>query len=71
MTDNLPNGATTFTNWEGTLYKYASKSGLKNYYSISAEEIKYLLKSPCLFGRKFNTACGKSLNKKYMDAIRS
>lgn len=71
MTDNLPNGATTFTNWEGTLYKYASKSGLKNYDSISAEEIKYLLKSPCLFGRKFNTACGKSLNKKYMDAIRS
>lgn len=77
MTNKLSSGATTFTNWEstnsfgGTRYKYKSKNGLKNYNRISAEELEYLLKSPCLFGRKFNTACEKSLGSKYMDAIRS
>jgi Core-2/I-Branching enzyme len=71
MTDNLSNGATTFTNWYGDNYKYPSSSALKNYNRISAEELEYLLGSRCLFGRKFNTDCEKSLGKKYMDAIRS
>jgi hypothetical protein len=70
-TNNLSNGATTFTNWHGDNYKYPSGSGLKNYNRISSEELEYLLKSPCLFGRKFNMECEKSLGKKYMDAIRS
>lgn len=70
-TNNLSNGATTFTNWHGDNYKYPTRSGLKNYNRISAEELEYLLKSPCLFGRKFNMECEKSLGKKYMDAIRS
>jgi len=49
--------ATTFTNWEGNNYKYPSTKGIKNYNTISKEEIIYLLLSPCLFGRKFMRNC--------------
>jgi len=56
-TPNLANGATTFTNWQGMDYKYPSYNALKNYSSITEEELIYLMKSPCLFGRKFNPEC--------------
>lgn len=63
--------ATTFTNWEDISYKYPSLHGLKNYQSITDEELNYLLKSKCLFGRKFNKECDKSLlnNEIYIDNI--
>ena len=73
ITPNLSNGATTFTNWSDMDYgddcececececncscKLVSKDGLKNYDFISDCELKYLLRSPCLFGRKFNKGC--------------
>jgi hypothetical protein len=50
-------GATTFVNWHGNKYKYPSTNKLKNYDSITKEELSYLLNSPCLFGRKFTTKC--------------
>ena len=64
MTPNLSTGATTFTNWNDgdMVYKYPSNHGLKNYDNISEEELVYILKGKCLFGRKFNTACYTSLN---------
>jgi hypothetical protein len=52
-TPNLAEGATTFINWKDMDYKYPSESGLKNYTTISDEELNYLLNSKCLFGRKF------------------
>lgn len=62
--------ASTFTNWIGTDYKFPSISGLKNYSSISEEELVYLLESKSLFGRKFNKECITSLyNPKYVDFI--
>ena len=61
ITPNLPDGATTFTNWEGMPYKYPSKKGLKNYNEISEEELVYLLNSKSLFGRKFTPECASSL----------
>ena len=71
-TPNLANQATTFTNWEGMDYKYVSTNGLKNYSSISEEELVYLLESPCLFGRKFSRECCLSLfNDKYLTSISS
>ena len=57
FTPNLAS-ATTFTNWKGVDYKYPSEKGLKNYSSITHEELEYLIRSPSLFGRKFNTECG-------------
>ena len=69
-TPNLSHGATTFTNWEGNNYKYPSKNELKNYSSITEEELTYILDSKSLFGRKFNVECVNSLNiKKYIDCI--
>jgi hypothetical protein len=47
---NNSQDATTFTNWERQGY-------LKNYKCISIEEIKHLLNSKSLFGRKFNIDC--------------
>lgn len=55
ITNNLTSGATTFTNW--------SHDGLKNYNVITTEEIDYLIKQPCLFGRKFNSDCKVIKNK--------
>jgi hypothetical protein len=54
LTPNLAAGATTFTNWKGMEYPWPSENGLKNYNTITVEEWEYLLKSPALFGRKFN-----------------
>jgi hypothetical protein len=71
-TNNASNDATTFINWEGMNYKYPSTHNLKNYSSISEEEIIYLLNSKCLFGRKFNTECIQSLLiNTYIDFITS
>lgn len=69
---NLANGATTFTNWFGMDYKFPSQHGLKNYSTISKEEIDYLLNSECLFGRKFNRECITCfINKEYINFISS
>lgn len=69
-TPNVANGATTFTNWQGMEYPYPSLSGLKNYNTITEEELTLLLLSPCMFGRKFNRECIGSLAKRfYVDAI--
>ena len=70
ITPNLANGATTFTNWEGMDYKFPSKSELKNYNSISEDELEYLLNSECLFGRKFNKECDLVKNN-YISFIKS
>ena len=72
ITPNLANDATTFTNWEGMDYKYPSNRGLKNYTSITYDELLYLMNSKCLFGRKFNLECIRSLcNNKYIEFITS
>jgi len=63
-------GATTFTNWHGMTYKYSSSFSLKNYYYISSEELVHLLRSPCLFGRKFGKECAPYLHtSEYLAAI--
>jgi len=68
----LANNATTFTNWEGMDYKYPSHKELKNYSSITEDEILYLMNSKCLFGRKFNKECNNLLcNEKYIKFIKS
>lgn len=56
-TPNLAEGATTFTNWPDMNYKYVGSGHLKNYTSITVEELNHLMKSPCLFGRKFLKEC--------------
>ena len=57
-TPNLPSGATTFTNWHDMRsYPFVNDRYLKNYSKIVIEEVEYLLKEPCLFGRKFNPGC--------------
>ena len=60
--------STTFVNWEGSDYKYVSLNELKNYKNISEEELKYLINSKCLFGRKFNIECNL-LNIEYIKMI--
>jgi len=60
-TYNMTDGATTFTNWSDMSYKYLSRNGLKNYSTISAEELDFLIKSKSIFGRKFNPECAASL----------
>jgi len=57
LTNYSAEGATTFTNWNsewGMVYKYPVHASIKNYTTISEEELLYLLSSPCLFGRKFH-----------------
>lgn len=68
---NQSNNATTFINWKGMDYRYPSLADLKNYDSISDDELYYLLDSRCFFGRKFNIGCQHSLinNKRYIDSI--
>lgn len=57
-TPNLPSGATTFTNWHDMRsYPFVNDRYLKNYHTVSLDEVEYLLKEPCLFGRKFNPNC--------------
>ena len=43
-------------NWKNMDYPYQDHCGL-NCDKITKEEIDYLLKQPCLFGRKFNPDC--------------
>jgi Core-2/I-Branching enzyme len=72
ITNNISKDATTFTNWEGTDYKYPSLRSLKNYTFISSDELNYLLESNSLFGRKFLVECKHSLNTlKYIETITS
>ncbi len=69
---NEADDATTFTNWEGMDYKYPSNRGLKNYNSISKDELLYLLNSKSLFGRKFTRACISCFsNNDYINHISS
>ena len=47
-------------------YKYIFRPNIgdrmpKHYKSISEEELKYLINSKCLFGRKFTKECYNSL----------
>jgi len=72
-TPNLANDASTFTNWEGMDYKYPSNRGLKNYSSITPDEILHLMHSKCLFGRKFNHECIRFFiqNHEYIEFITS
>jgi hypothetical protein len=65
-----PEVATTFANWEGMDYKYATDRELKNYIHITQAELLHLLKSPCFFGRKFKPIAAQSINKDfYLDYI--
>lgn len=70
-TPNEANNATTFTNWYGMDYKYASTKSLKNYSYISQTELDYLLHdSRCFFGRKFSHDCrGIKNNETYLNFI--
>uniref|UniRef100_A0A6C0ISH7 Core-2/I-Branching enzyme n=1 Tax=viral metagenome TaxID=1070528 RepID=A0A6C0ISH7_9ZZZZ len=69
---NESNNSTTFTNWVGVNYKFPCYRSLKNYNSISSEEIEHLLHSECLFGRKFTRESIMCfINKTYIDAISS
>jgi hypothetical protein len=73
-TPNIPDGATTFTNWCDMNYKYNDKqnNGLKNYTYISNNELEYLVNSKSLFGRKFKIECKVSLynNEYYINKIK-
>ena len=76
MTSNLSNGATTFTNWPDMMnYKYEFRPNIgdrmpKHYKSIDKEELLYLMKSECLFGRKFTKECYQSfVNIEYMKML--
>jgi hypothetical protein len=63
--DSPPEVATTFANWEDMNYTFVSERELKNYKSISEEELEHLLRSKSLFGRKFKPSCYPSLNKRF------
>ena len=61
---------TTFTNWNENSSDKDFINGLKNYKSISANELIYLLESSHLFGRKFSKECVKTLlNYIYLKSI--
>ena len=73
-TPNLSAGATTFTYWpDMTEYPFRDTQlrRLKEYESISEEELLYLVKeAPCLFGRKFRRSCFPYLYRDfYLEAI--
>ena len=72
-TPNLPNNATTFTNWNDMDYAFPSTHGLKNYTFISEEEIQHLVNSKCFFGRKFMKDCivSFSLSISYLDQLKN
>jgi hypothetical protein len=67
ITINSPESATTFTNWAMVPYRYRTTRGLKNYNSIGVDELFYLVKSKCLFGRKFTKDCDLQLLKKILN----
>jgi hypothetical protein len=64
-TNYLATGATTFTNWSDMVnnYKFLVKNTskepciLKNYDTISDEELQLIIDSSSLFGRKFSKEC--------------
>jgi len=58
ITKNLPESATTYTNWRDHEFFCHPKS----YDNINIDEILKLWKAHCFFGRKFNKGC-KGLNK--------
>lgn len=66
LTNNTSySGATTFAAWEDMNDFINFKKSVKNlnvshameYIDISKEELEYLIRSPCLFGRKFTEKC--------------
>lgn len=68
-TPNLGVGGTTFTNCGDMAYPFPkAQDGLKNYSSISLEELEYLVKSKSLFARKFNRECNLNFPS-YLSAI--
>ena len=75
ITPNLSDGATTFTNWPNMNYKYIFRPNIgdrmpKHYNNISMEELKHLMNSDCLFGRKFTKECYKCfVNNIYMNML--
>jgi hypothetical protein len=71
QTPNLAEDATTFTNWADMSYQFVSRSGLKSYSKISKAELTHLLKSRCLFGRKFLHGCRGLHRRFYLESIRS
>jgi hypothetical protein len=71
-TPNLSTNATTFTNWGGMDYKYVTNGVIKNYLEIHMDELKYILESKSMFGRKFDEKCSSTLNNDvYVNYIRS
>jgi hypothetical protein len=70
-TPNVSDVATTFTNWKDMEYKFPyiiplselqrktwpPVPQIKNYSTISDDEIMHLINSDCFFGRKFNREC--------------
>jgi hypothetical protein len=62
-TYNASEKATTFVNWSNISYVFPPNSKistLQNYEFVSPIEISFLMKSPCLFGRKFLKKCDLS-----------
>lgn len=66
VTDHLPDGATTFNYWTDMNYRFKDDSipmyTLKNFDTITEDEMRNLLQSPSLFGRKFNKNCIIQMN---------
>ena len=71
LTKNKPEMATTFANWSDNDYVWKSKFNLKTYHDISEEELLYLWKSPCLFGRKFTKHCKVKNEKNLRDYLKN
>jgi hypothetical protein len=71
-TPNLANGATTFINWGDMDYRYSSAGEYpqpKAYTNISDEEALYLVKSVCLFGRKFMKECNTTYIRELLQIL--
>jgi hypothetical protein len=68
-TPNTADTSTTFVNWEGMDYPYPSDRGIKTYLFLSNKEMNHLLKSPCLFGRKFSPDCHAMKREDYIRGI--
>jgi hypothetical protein len=67
LTHDAIENATTFANWNDGKYIYGGRTyTLKNYGNISVNELLYLIKSRCLFGRKFDENCNLTLLKKVL-----
>lgn len=69
LTEHSPENATTFTNWYDMKYRFKTlrRSVVKNYNSISANELIYILKGKCLFGRKFSPTCNLNILRKIIN----